>query len=914
MAGQSAITSTIYEAFLHCETKAYLLLEGSTGLSSDVQDWEAALAHDFQRSASNRLQFTLRDGEYSFETPSLESLREGTHRVFFDPLISTPGIAAQLHVLQRLPPSHHAPTPTYAPIRFVRSEKLRSFDKLLLAFDALAISRLTGNSPRAGKIIHGSAFTVVTTALPKLLEKAKLVLDRIAARRALATAPPLVLNRHCPACEFQLRCRQLAIEKDDLSLLSNMSDAERRRLNARGLFTVTQLSHTYRPRRHLVRNGARSPKHDSALKALAIRKGRIHVVGSPTFTIPSAAVYFDVEGVPERDFYYLIGLRRKIGDRYTNQYFWADTAADEHDMWASFLGALSAIETPRLIHYGSYETKFLKRMKTRYCSGNTEGAVVDKLLAGSINLLSFTYSQINFPTYSNSLKDIARYIGFQWSDPSASGLSCLLWRANWEASGSSDYKQRLVTYNAEDCEAVQKLADIIAIVCAEQPSISPKSVSVNINGLERDYPRRFGKLRYVLPEFKTINEAAYWDYQRSKVYARSKKRIEPSACSPRSRSYSKKSVRINKNILTTENRPDFCPKCNCTRMYKNGHFSSIVYDLRFSGAGIKRWVTKSFFTSYTCWICKSRYNELPRQERYGRDLRSYILYQIIELGMSQLSVGRNLHTLFNLQISRSAMARIKTSSAKGYEVTYRSILSRIVGGNLVHVDETTVKFGGGTGYVWVFTNLVDVAYVFSETRGASVPKDILGNFKGVLVTDFYTGYDSVECQQQKCLIHLMRDMNEDVLKNAFNEEMEELAHSFAGIIKPMIETIDRFGLKSRYLRKHKKAVKRFYRALAKHEYQTEVSIGYKKRFEKNRDKLFTFLDHDGIPWNNNNAEHAVKAFAELRGGIGPNGTPKSIQEYLMLMSICESCKYRRVGFLSFLRSGELDIDAFASRW
>jgi hypothetical protein len=73
----------------------------------------------------------------------------------------------------------------------------------------------------------------------------------------------------------------------------------------------------------------------------------------------------------------------------------------------------------------------------------------------------------------------------------------------------------------------------------------------------------------------------------------------------------------------------------------------------------------------------------------------------------------------------------------------------------------------------------------------------------------------------------------------------------------MIETIDRFGLKSYYLRRHKDRVGRFYRALARPDFQTDVPIGYKQRFERNLGKLFTFLDHDGIPWNNNNAEHAI---------------------------------------------------------
>ena len=42
---------------------------------------------------------------------------------------------------------------------------------------------------------------------------------------------------------------------------------------------------------------------------------------------------------------------------------------------------------------------------------------------------------------------------------------------------------------------------------------------------------------------------------------------------------------------------------------------------------------------------------------------------------------------------------------------------------------------------------------------------LLKGFKGVLVSDFYPAYDWMECPQQKCLIHLMRDLNEDMLKN-----------------------------------------------------------------------------------------------------------------------------------------------------
>ena len=80
---------------------------------------------------------------------------------------------------------------------------------------------------------------------------------------------------------------------------------------------------------------------------------------------------------------------------------------------------------------------------------------------------------------------------------------------------------------------------------------------------------------------------------------------------------------------------------------------------------------------------------------------------------------------------------------------------------------------------------------------------------------------------------------------------------------------------------------------------------------KNRNRLFTFLEHDGVPWNNNNAEHAIKAFAALRDVMSGSSTQRGVEDYLVLLSVCQTCKYMGVDFLDFLRSGEKDIHAFA---
>jgi hypothetical protein len=96
-------------------------------------------------------------------------------------------------------------------------------------------------------------------------------------------------------------------------------------------------------------------------------------------------------------------------------------------------------------------------------------------------------------------------------------------------------------------------------------------------------------------------------------------------------------------------------------------------------------------------------------------------------------------------------------------------------------------------------------------------------------------------------------------------------------------------------------------------WKTDIVRTWRRRFEKNRNTLFTFLDHDGIPWNNNNAEHAVKKFALLRDVIGGTCTESGIREYLILLSVCESCNLKGIRFLEFVRSGETSLEGFLAR-
>ncbi len=280
-------------------------------------------------------------------------------------------------------------------------------------------------------------------------------------------------------------------------------------------------------------------------------------------------MYLDVEGVPDRDFYYLIGLRIQEGNSYLQHSFWADDASEEKEIWASFLTALAQIENPQLVHYGSYETTFLKQMKQRYGNG-VEGAIVlDQLIKEAVNVLSPIYAQIYFPTYSNSLKDIAPYLGFRWSESDASGLNSLSWRAEWELTEDARLKQKLVTYNAEDCEALERVADTIAQLYqskVESAGSKDKSDIIDAGSMKRGNPYHLGKFESSVPELNYINRSAYWHYQRDKVYVRSSQQLKRG-----SRKRPKGCVMtptVNKIIKCLA--PTCCPKCKAQRIVKYG--------------------------------------------------------------------------------------------------------------------------------------------------------------------------------------------------------------------------------------------------------------------------------------------------------------------------------------------------------
>ena len=311
-----------------------------------------------------------------------------------------------------------------------------------------------------------------------------------------------------------------------------MTEKERLKHRDKGISSITQLSYGYRPRRRrrikiTTSRGNPPVKHDHKLKALAIKKGQTHVVGSPSLSIEGTPVFMDVEGVPDRDFYYLVGLRYETQGTHVERSFWANGSEDEQDIWRECLRALKEIDNPRIVHYGAYESRFLKLMKERWKPIAEDTEFVDRIVNGSINLLAVMFGKIYFPTYSNGLKGDSplAWVRMDLADKHRAGAAMLLRRC-WELTSDDGLRRELIRYNIEDCRAAAMIADALVRVCSNaEAGGETKLDTVDVGSLEVGFQRTFGKFPSALPEFEKINGAAYWDYQRSKVYVRTNKAI-----------------------------------------------------------------------------------------------------------------------------------------------------------------------------------------------------------------------------------------------------------------------------------------------------------------------------------------------------------------------------------------------------
>src|SRR4051812_3689084 len=698
MSAISTISATVFAAYLRCSTKAHLLARGEKPPGSFFTDTLGRISSAYKAIACERLGAGVA-GFASISRLPLPTAPASDRAVAF---VDCETASYALDTPTRAPSDRKTRRdefgPDYVPVLFSAWDQSDQFHNLLVCFGALAVQQATGRKiSSVGKVIYGQDHCIRTIKIADYLSKTRQVIEAITSAR-VAGEPALVLNKHCRTCDFQTRCHSLAVEQENLSLLGAMTTKERTKCSEKGISTITQLSYGYRPRRkrRVKQNDpprTLSVRHDHKLKALAIKKAQIHVIGSPSLPLQRTPVFMDVEGMPDRNFYYLIGLRYDLHGTPVERSFWAEKRDDEASIWRECLCALKEVDNPQIVHYGAYENRFLKHMRERWKPAAEDAELLDRLINESVNLLSIIHARIYFPSYSNSLKDTAQWLGFEWTWPQASGTASTLLRRCWELTFDDTLKRELIAYNIEDCRAAGVVAEAIGRICGtSQTGVGTKLELVNVDSLAVGFQRTFGKFPSALPEFERINAAAYWDYQRSKVYVRSSKTVRQSI---RISEGAAKRLKVDKEV-TLEKRPTACYKCGSSKVWRVKRGSKTIVDLKFTSRGIRRQVVRYGYTIYRCGACNAEQTNFQGRLKYGQAIRIYIAHLLIDMRLSHQQIAEHLANVFEISINRAVVNYIKSELAHKYEPTYRWILEQIRNGPLVHADETKgVVYGGG---------------------------------------------------------------------------------------------------------------------------------------------------------------------------------------------------------------------------
>ena len=317
--------------------------------------------------------------------------------------------------------------------------------------------------------------------------------------------------------------------------------------------------------------------------------------------------------------------------------FWADHPDQEVDIFEQFVAAVTRHAHFVVFCYGGYERAFLTRMR----KVTKHPQLVDTILNAMVNVLGLIYTQVYFPTYSNGLKDIGRYLGCAWTDPEASGLQSITWRIKWEATRDVEWKQKLLTYNLEDCAGLKQVTEVLETIVTrasaaplplpDEPNSPPLTFLKDLEKLSNFHT--WGKVPFVHPDYEYINNCAYFDYQRERVYVRTSKTLRKRRAGKKKSP--NRSLRASHDIMIVASQ---CPTCQSTDLI-HGVKKPVrtpkprlkrAFDLVLTPSGIKRKVIASRTSVHQCRTCGAEFipNEHERLDRHGHGLKSWAMFQI----------------------------------------------------------------------------------------------------------------------------------------------------------------------------------------------------------------------------------------------------------------------------------------------
>jgi len=346
---------------------------------------------------------------------------------------------------------------------------------------------------------------------------------------------------------------------------------------------------------------------------------------------------------------------------------------------------------------------------------------------------------------------------------------------------------------------------------------------------------------------------------------------------------------------TEEHRALTCPDCGHALKPCQGTRHRDIEDIP---EGVRVEVTRHIIHRDWCPVCRKMVepvvpDALPNA-MIGNRLLVMSVWLHFALGntISQILSVFNFHLQFN--VTPGGLVQMWHRLAKILESWYQEIAEEIVHAGVLHGDETGWRVNGRTHWLWCFTNHASTLFTIERSRaGPVVLKFITEYFDGVLVSDFWGAYNILTCVKQKCLVHLLRDLERvekykdiDTDWARFAKKLRRLMRDAIRLRKRM-DTLDKATYESRY-----HCIEKRLGLLVETAWTNKEARRLIKRLRRHQHELFTFLLEREVPFENNFAERTIRQAVIMRKNSYNNRSERGAATQAVLMSVLTTLKQR----------------------
>jgi len=284
-------------------------------------------------------------------------------------------------------------------------------------------------------------------------------------------------------------------------------------------------------------------------------------------------------------------------------------------------------------------------------------------------------------------------------------------------------------------------------------------------------------------------------------------------------------------------------------------------------------VTEHVFLERCCPHCHTRHTpavalkgDVMGRQRFGVGLVSLIATMREEARLPMATIQWYLATFHGLSVSVGAIVGALRQVARVGGPAVDAIREEIRGSPVAHGDETGWREDGVNGYIWTFCT--PVAHYFKRgSRGGAMVEAVLGEeFAGVLVSDFYVGYQHYPGVKQKCWAHLLRDVHDLRVAHEKDADVQAWAAGVHDLYLRAVAWKEAHVDAVETVRQQAEAA--FMRELqAIYAPYTEARVPQRllsQRMAKHRHELFVFVREAAVPPDNNAAERALRHMVTSR--------------------------------------------------